>query len=889
MKSFLNKKYDPVDFEDYIYSKWIKSECFKAKNTEPKEKSYTIVMPPPNITGKLHMGHALDETLQDILIRFKRMRGFNVLWVPGVDHAAIATEVKLVEQLKKEGLTKEEIGREEFLKRAFKWKDELEENILNQLKKLGVSADFSRKRYTMDSGCSEAVLEFFKRLYEDGLIYRGEKIINWCFGCKTSLSDAEVEHKEFEGSFYYIKYKIVGEEDFLEIATTRPETIFADLAVAVNPMDERYKWYVGKSVVVPIVGRKIPIIADSYVKTDFGTGALKITPGHDPNDFEVGKRHGLKIINLLDENGNLNSFAKEFEGLDRKTARKKVISKLKENGDLLKIMPIKHSVGHCYRCGEVVEPILSMQWFVKMDSLKDDAIRVVKEGKIRFIPKRFEKIYFNWMENVRDWCISRQIYWGHLIPAYYCLDCSHINVSKTRPYCCEKCKGQNLKQEEDTLDTWFSSALWPFSILGWPNEKAKDYITFYPTDTLVTGYDIIFFWVARMIFSAIYNTKDVPFRNVLIHGLVRDEKGRKMSKSLGNGVDPLDVIKLYGADALRFTLASGVNAGNDIRYSEKKVISFRNFANKLWNASRFIFIQMDELDFNFSFNLDLDFKEEDLYIEDRWVLYKLDVLIYELTKNIEEFEISVACSKIYEFIWNVFCDWYIELFKIKKSCNFYATTKEQEKKNITNAFRVILYLLDSILKLLHPFMPFITQKIYCELYGEDKNIATVSWPEPSEKEFLFDDYKKFEKIIEVIVTLRNFRADKNLTRKDKIKIFINTQYMELFEKCKNFIEQLAFCDEICFTKKNEIDSCAKFITQAAIIFVSFKGVVDEEKEKEKLLKEKEFLEKEILIFKKKLSNQNFLNKAPREVVLKEKEKLSLKTEKLKKILSVLKT
>lgn len=739
----------------------------------------------------------------------------------------------------------------------------------------------------MDSLCSEAVLEFFKRLYDDGLIYRGEKIINWCFGCRTSLSDAEVEHKEVEGNFYHIKYKIVGEDDFLEIATTRPETIFADLAVAVNPTDERYEKYVGKSVVVPIVGREIPIISDLYVEKDFGTGALKITPGHDPNDFEIGKRHGLKIINLFDEDGKLNSYAKDFEGLDRKKARKAVVLKLKERGELLKIEPIKHSVGHCYRCFETVEPILSMQWFVKMNQLKDPAIRVVREGKIKFIPKRFEKIYFNWMENVKDWCISRQLFWGHIIPAYYCLDCGHINVSKTKPFSCEKCEGTNLKQEQDTLDTWFSSALWPFSTLGWPNENSKDYLKFYPTDTLVTGYDIIFFWVARMIFSALYNTKDVPFRNVLIHGLVRDEEGRKMSKSLGNGVDPLDIIKLYGADALRFTLASGVNAGNDMRYSEKKVVSCRNFANKLWNASRFIFMQLDEFGFRSISNLDFDFSEDSLFMEDRWILFKLDVLIEELTKNIEDFEISVACSKLYEFIWNVFCDWYIELFKIKKSCNFYATEKEEQEKNKNNAFKLIIYVLDAILKLLHPFMPFITQKIYFNLHGEGKNISVASWPKPLKKDFLLKDAKEFEKIIFVVGELRNFRAKLNLTKKDKIKIFINTQYFELFVGCRKFLEQLAYCEEILFTKENEIENCTKIVTEFAVVFVSFNGVVDEKKEMEKLLKEKEFLEKEILIFQKKLSNENFLNKAPKEVVLKEKEKLSLKKEKLEKILSIL--
>ena len=887
MKVLFEKKYDPLDFEDKIYEKWIESNCFKASNKKTDKKTYAIAMPPPNVTGKLHMGHSLDNTLQDILIRFKRMMGFDVLWVPGVDHSAIATEVKLVEQLREEGLTKEEIGREEFLKRAFAWKEKYEDNILNQLKKLGVSCDFSRKRFTMDEQFSEAVFVFFKRLYDDGLIYRGKRIINWCFGCGTSLSDAEVEHKEKDGNFYYIKYKLADEDGYLEIATTRPETIFADVAVAVNTDDERYKKYAGKSVLVPIINKKIPIIYDSYVEKDFGTGALKITPGHDPNDFEIGKRHNLEIIDLFDDKGKLNSFAGPFEGMDRKKARKEVAKKLEELGVLVKIEPLKHGVGHCYRCGEVVEPKLSMQWFVKMDVFKKPALEVVQNGDINFIPKRFEKIYFNWVENVRDWCISRQLWWGHFIPAYHCLDCGHINISRKMPSCCEKCRGSNLEQDGDTLDTWFSAALWPFSIFGWPDEKSPDYLKFYPTDTLVTGYDIIFFWVARMIFAGLYNTKKAPFKNVLIHGLVRDEQGRKMSKSLGNGVDPIDVIKLYGADALRFTLASGVNAGNDMRYSEKKVVASRNFANKLWNASRFIFMQLNELDIKLNFNK-ISFSDEDLFIEDRWILYKLNVLIKELTKNIEDYEISVACSKLYEFIWSVFCDWYIELFKIKKACGFYSKDSKEEEKNRKSAFSLIVYVLDSILKLLHPFMPFITQKIYFELYGEDKIISTQSWPKEIENLDIEKKAKEFEKVIEVVGALRNFRAAENIAKKVKITVYIKTNYFDIFKECEQFLVHLAGCQEVNFIEDKEIENSRKIVTDSAIIYVYLGDLVDEEKEKEKLLKEKEFLEKEISIFEKKLSNDNFLNKAPQDVVLKEKEKLSSKQEKLSKILSSLK-
>ena len=878
MRFEFETKYNPKDFEEEIYEKWLLKFCF-IPDLNSKKEPFCIVMPPPNITGKLHMGHALDNVLQDVLIRFKKMNGFNTLWVVGVDHASIATEVKLVEQLKEQGLTKKEIGKEKFLDMAFKWKEKYEGNILNQLKKLGVACDWSRKRFTMDSFCSEAVLEFFVRLYKDGYIYRGERVINWCYCCKTSLSDAEVKFKEQEGNLYYVKYKFCDEEGFLEIATTRPETIFADVAVAVNPQDERFKKHIGKKVYVPLINREIPIIADSYVDVDFGTGAVKITPGHDFNDFEVGQRHNLKAINLFDENGRINSFGEYFENLEIKEARKNVVLKLKEEGFISKIEKILHNVGHCYRCDETVEPILSLQWFVKMEKLKDAAIDVVRNGEICFIPKRFEKTYFNWMENVKDWCISRQLWWGHEIPAYYCASCGHINVSKEKPSCCEKCFGVNLKKEEDTLDTWFSSALWPYSTLGWPDEEKMEYKTFYPTNVLVTGYDIIFFWVARMIFTGLYNTKNVPFKNVLIHGLVRDEEGRKMSKSLGNGVDPIKIIEVYGADALRFALANGVNAGNDLRFSEKKVIAARNFANKLWNAARFFLIQIKEIDSNFIFNFDEILNCEQFFLEDCWVLNKLNVLIEEVSKNINCFEISVATDKIYSFVWDVFCDWYLELFKVRRKNNFNGCC--------SLVLNIMFYVLDSILKLLHPFMPFITQKIYFEIFGEDKIILNSSWPKQI-KQFNFKKQSTdFENIVEVITILRNFRSNLNLKNKIKIKVLIKTEFLGIFKECLSFIESLAFCECLELAenfKEEKCSNCEQLVGNSSVVYVLQEGLVDKEEERKKLLKEKEFLEKDITIFEKKLLNENFVKKAPKEVVEKEREKLEIKKEKLKNIL-----
>ncbi len=693
----------------------------------------------------------------------------------------------------------------------------------------------------MDSLCANAVLEFFLRLYKDGFIYRGERVINWCYSCNTSLADVEVKYEEEDGNLYYLKYKFLDSDDFLVIATTRPETIFADVAVAVNPNDERYKKYIGKTVLVPITNEKIPVIGDSYVDLKFGTGVLKITPGHDFNDFEIGQRHNLKIINLFTKDGRLNCNALEFKDLSIKKARKEVVLKLENCDALVKVEELKHNVGHCYRCNHIVEPVVSLQWFVKMAKLKEPAIKAVKDEEIRFIPKRFEKIYFNWLENLKDWCISRHLWWGHKIPAYYCKDCGHINISKTRPSSCEKCKGKFLEEEKDTLDTWFSSALWPFSTLGWPNEESEDYKAFYPTTTLVTGYDIIFFWVFRMIFAGIYSTKKAPFKNVLIHGLVRDEQGRKMSKSLDNGVDPIEIIEKYGADALRFTLESGVNAGSDLRYSEKKLIASRNFANKLWNASRFIFMNMQELGADFKSIHTEKLDSSEFQMQDRWILYKLNELIIEITKNIDSFEFAVATAKIYHFTWEVFCDWYIELFKIK--------TKDLAKKTLN----IIIFILENILKLLHPFMPFITQRIYLELNKKEELIVNHSWPKANLNFNFEKEAKDFEKVIVLIKELRNFRAQMNIAKKIKFHILIKTEFEEILNESKDVILKLALCEDIIFIKEfpeSNKDDFKKIVTDFAIIFVMLKGVIDEKQEEEKFQKEKAFLEKEIMIFEK---------------------------------------
>ena len=729
----LESKFNPKDFEDKIYKNWEESGYFKPSEDKSK-KPYTIVIPPPNITGKLHMGHALDETIQDLLIRYKRMQGYNTLWLPGTDHAAIATEAKVVAKLKEEGISKEDLGREEFLNRAWEWKKEYGGIIINQIKKLGCSCDWDRERFTMDEGLSNAVKHVFVELYNKGLIYKGKKMINWCPYCKTSISDAEVEYEEEPTHLWHIKYKVKGEENrYVIVATTRPETMLGDTGVAVHPADERYKDLVGKTVILPIMNKEIPVVADEFVEKEFGTGAVKLTPAHDPNDYESGERHGLEVVEVFDETGKMNDLVPEYEGMDLYEAREKIVEKLKEIGALVKIEDYTHNVGKCYRCHHRIEPKISEQWFVKMDTLAKPAIDAVRNGEVKFIPERFDKTYFNWMENIRDWCISRQLWWGHRIPAYYCKECGNMQVSESEITKCNKCGSKNIEQDDETLDTWFSSALWPFSTLGWP-EQTEDFKYFYPTDTLVTGYDIIFFWVARMIFSAIEHTGKAPFKNVFIHGIVRDSQGRKMSKSLGNGIDPIEVIDKYGTDALRFSLILGISPGNDIRYMPEKLEAASNFANKLWNASKFVLGNLE----NYK---EIEFKDikDDLTYADKWILSKLNVLVAEITNNIDGFELGVFAQKIYDFIWNEFCDWYIEMVKPR-------LYNENDKTKLAAMYTLNKVLADS-LKLLHPIMPFITEEIYTKLYNNDESIMISKWPE-------YDNNLNYEKEIQAVEELK---------------------------------------------------------------------------------------------------------------------------------------
>ncbi len=848
MKSELSKFYEPNKIENKIYDFWQNNGYFKAK-IEKNKKPYTIVMPPPNITGNLHMGHALDETLQDIIIRFKRMQGYSTLWLPGTDHASIATEAKIVNEMQKEGLKKEIIGRDEFIKRAYDWKKKYGGKIIEQIKKLGSSCDWEKERFTMDDGNKEAVNEVFVGLYEKGLIYRGERIINWCPHCKTSISDAEVNFAEHNGNFYYLKYKLSDDSGFIEIATTRPETILGDTAIAVNPDDSRYKKLIGKTVIVPIIEREIPIIADSYVEMDFGTGVVKITPAHDPNDFEVGLRHNLPIINIMDENAVINENGGKYSGSDRSSARKKILEDLKLSGLLVKIEAIKHNVGCCYRCNEIIEPRISEQWFVKMEPLAKPAIKCVENGEINFIPARFDKIYFNWLKNIKDWCISRQLWWGHKIPAYYCQNCGHLKVSKNPVLVCEKCGSNKIKQDEDTLDTWFSSALWPFAALGWPN-RTPEYEYFYPTDTLVTGYDIIFFWVVRMVFSALEHTGKVPFKNVLIHGLVRDSMGRKMSKSLGNGIDPIEIIDKYGADALRFALATGNSPGNDMRFSEEKVSASRNFANKLWNAARFIHMNVDE------YNVENKLPEK-LNIEDKWILSLLNSVIFNVTENIEKFELGLAIQKIYDFVWDYFCDWYIELAKIR----IHSDINAEHDTRCT-----LIYIIDKILRLLHPFMPFITEEIWQSFPHCGESIMLSEYPKFFEK---FSDYNAendMKIIIDTIKSIRNVRAEKNVKPSTKTDLFIATENTGLFEKCEMFIKKLAYAKSLKISKCFEIDEAVIVVNSQSKIFIPMNDLIDKEFELSRLNKEYEKLQNELNINLSKLNNKNFLNKAPEQVV-----------------------
>lgn len=865
MPTELDKSYNPKAIEDDIYKMWNDGGYF-TPSPENKKPPYTIVIPPPNVTGQLHMGHALDETLQDILIRFKRMNGYNALWVPGTDHAGIATQIKVEENLRvNEGLTRYDLGREKFLERVWDWKNKYGNRIINQLKKLGCSCDWTRERFTMDEGCSKAVKEVFVSLYEKGLIYRGHRIANWCPNCKTALSDAEVENPEQQGAYWHIKYFVKDSDEYVVVATTRPETLFGDTAVAVNPEDKRYAHLVGKTVIVPFVNREIPVITDEYADMEKGTGCVKITPAHDPNDFLVGERHNLEQINVMNDDATLNEVAGKFCGMDRYAAREAIVKELEESGALLKVEPTVHNVGVCYRCGTTVEPLISDQWFVKMEPLAKPAIEVVKNGTIKFVPENQSKKYFNWMENIHDWCISRQLWWGHRIPAYYCDKCGNMTVSKEEVPVCPKC-GAQTRQEEDVLDTWFSSALWPFSTLGWP-EKTKDYDYYYPTSTLVTGYDIITFWVSRMIFSGLEHTGKAPFDTVLIHGLVRDEHGKKMSKSSGNGVDPLGVIDKYGADALRFTLVTGNSPGNDMRYSDKKVEASGNFANKIWNASRFMLM-----------NLDDDTKPgipEQLGIEDKWILSKYNTAVKEITANIEKFELGVASAKIYEFVWDILCDWYIELIKPRLF--------EKGSVSNKNAQSVLLYVLSGTLKLLHPFMPFITESIWSHL-GYDHPIIVSEWPKENPELDFASECASMERIISAIRALRNTRAQMNVPPSRKAKLFIVSDYSDSFNQdTAVFFTRLASASEVLFVQNYEDSGSLSVVSDGAKMYIPMAEIVDMEKEKARLEKEKANALSEIERVNKKLSNSSFTDKAPAAVVEAERAKLEKYTEMLKNV------
>ncbi|MEM1484747.1 valine--tRNA ligase [Oscillospiraceae bacterium PP1C4] len=865
MRKELEKVYDPKQVEDRTYQYWLDGKYFHAE-TDPKKEPYTIVIPPPNITGQLHMGHALDNTLQDILIRWRRMQGRSALWLPGTDHASIATEAKIVEAMRKEGLSKEDIGREKFLERAWEWKETYGGRIVEQLKKLGSSCDWDRERFTLDEGCNKAVKEVFVRLYEKGLIYRGERIINWCPHCLTSISEAEVEYEEKDGSFWHINYPIVGTDEVLEIATTRPETLLGDTAVAVHPDDERYKHLIGKMVLLPIVNKEIPIIADTYVEMDFGTGVVKITPAHDPNDFEVGLRHDLPVINVFHEDATINENGGKYQGMDRTQCRKAIVADLEAGGFLKKVEPHKHNVGGCYRCSTTIEPRVSKQWFVKMKPLAEPANEAVRNGETKFVPERFDKIYFNWMENIKDWCISRQLWWGHRIPAWYCSDCGELIVSKEDPTECPNCHSKNILQDPDTLDTWFSSALWPFSTLGWP-DNTEDIKYFYPTNTLVTAYDIIFFWVARMIFSGIENMGEVPFDTVLIHGLIRDAQGRKMSKSLGNGIEPLEIIDQYGADALRFTLATGNSPGNDMRFSEEKVNASRNFANKVWNATRFIMMNLsDEID---DINL-----PETLTVEDKWVLSKYNTLVQEVTDNLEKFELGMAVQKLYDFIWDILCDWYIELCKARLNAGGETSLAAQ---------RVLVHVMSNTLKLLHPFMPFITEEIWQALPHEGESIMISKWPEYDEALNFAEEEAEFEKVMAAIKAVRNRRAEMNVPPSKKARLYIETAEPAVFEQGKPFFERLASASGVEIGASFSMDGAVQVITDAARIFIPMDELIDKEKEIARLNKEKAAVEKDVAMIGGKLDNPGFVAKAPAAVVEAEKAKLEKHKERLAKI------
>ena len=848
MAKDLAKVYDPKDVEDRTYDFWTKNGYFHAK-CDKDLKPYAIVMPPPNITGQLHMGHALDNTLQDAIIRWRRMQGYDALWLPGTDHASIATEAKIVEAMAKEGIKKEDIGREAFLERAWQWKEQFGGRIIQQLKKMGSSCDWDRLRFTMDEGCSKAVREVFVNLYEKKLIYRGERIINWCTHCRTSISDAEVEYEELDGSFWHIRYPLADGSGYVQLATTRPETMLGDTAIAVHPDDERYKDIVGKKVILPIVNKEIPVVADNYVEIDFGTGVVKITPAHDPNDFEVGLRHNLPVINVLTEDGKMNENAGKYEGMDRYECRKAIVKELEEGGYLVKVEPMKHNVGSCYRCHTIVEPRVSKQWFVKMQPLAEPAIDTVKKGEVKFVPDRFDKIYYHWMENIKDWCISRQLWWGHRIPAWYCSDCGEVIVSKTDPDCCPKCGSKNITQDPDTLDTWFSSALWPFSTLGWP-EKTPELEHFYPTNTLITGYDIIFFWVARMIFSGCEHMGKYPFDTVFIHGIVRDSQGRKMSKSLGNGIDPLEVIDKYGADALRFTLVTGNSPGNDMRFSDEKVGASRNFANKLWNAARYVLMNLGE-------DEPAPHIPENLALEDKWILSKFNTLAKEITDNLEKFELGIAVQKLYDFIWDVFCDWYIEISKIRLQAGGEAAQTAKD---------VLVYVLSNTLKLLHPFMPFITEEIWQSLPHDGESIMISKWPEYSEALAFDAEENEMEKIMEAVRAIRNRRAEMNVAPSKKAKYFVATADKETFEFAGVFMKRLASASEVEVGDSFDIGGAVAIVTSDAKIYIPMGELIDFEAKRARLNKEKDKALKELDFIDKKLNNPGFVSKAPEAVV-----------------------
>lgn len=870
MSKELEKTYNPSEIEDRLYQKWLDNKYFHAEVNHSK-KPFTIVIPPPNITGKLHMGHALDETMQDILIRFKKMQGYNTLWQPGTDHASIATEVKIIEALKEEGIEKEELGREKFLERAWKWKEEYGGTIVSQLKKLGSACDWDRERFTMDEGCSKAVEEVFIKLYEKGYIYKGSRIINWCPVCQTSISDAEVEHVDQAGHFWHIKYPVVGTDDYLEIATTRPETMLGDTAVAVHPDDERYTHLVGKMLELPLCGRQIPIVADEYVDKEFGTGAVKITPAHDPNDFEVGRRHDLPVINVMNDDATINENGGRYEGMERYEARKAIVKDLEEQGYLVKIKEHEHNVGTHDRCKATIEPMVKPQWFVKMDELAKPAIEAVKNGDIKFVPERYTKTYLHWLENIRDWCISRQLWWGHRIPAYYCDECGETVVAKEKPEVCPKCGCTHFTQDEDTLDTWFSSALWPFSTLGWP-EQTEELDYFYPTNVLVTGYDIIFFWVVRMVFSGYEHTGKAPFDTVLIHGLVRDDKGRKMSKSLGNGIDPLEVISQYGADALRFTLVTGNAPGNDMRFYMERVEASRNFANKVWNASRFMMMNFEQADFS---HVELP----DLTSADRWILSKFNTLAKDVTDNMDKYELGIAVQKLNDFIWEEFCDWYIEMVKPR--------LYNDEDNTKAAALWTLKKVLSESLKLLHPFMPFITEEIYCNLTGEE-SIMLASWPEYRKEYSFAQEEAAVELMKEAVRGIRNIRAEMNVSPKKKAKVFVVSEKKEvrdIFEQGRVFFGTLGYASEVCVQADKEgiAGDAVSTVVPDAVIYMPFAELVDIEKEIERLKKEQKKLDGEIKRCEGMLNNERFLSKAPEQKVEEEKEKLSKYRQMLEKV------